>query len=450
MRSRPLIILALAFGALIVLIGLLGFGALRRSRAMHQEMLDRHARFLESEALLRDVPSDLYLTGLLIRDSLLDRSFLMTPYYRKEILEIRASLDERLNAVSRSIEGAELEKVQELREEVVRYWDSIDPILDWTPRQKTALSSTFLLERVVPRRNSVVELASEVQRLNSATLARARQRLRESEDAFSRFVLQVTSLALATGLIVAVVSTRRILTLESQSDLEKRRAESAEAELRLLSLNLVQAQEEERKSLSRELHDVVGQQLTALRMELASLGRERDPNSPRFGPRVEGAKDLVEQTLGTIRDLAMGLRPSMLDDLGLGPALQWEGRDFSRRCGIPVSVQIEGSLDRLPDKHRTCIFRVVQEALTNVARHAQAGNIRIWIHGGEQAVHLTIEDDGIGFNPRQQHRRGLGLLGIEERVRELGGTVEWISQPQKGTTIKLELPAPPAVAEVML
>jgi signal transduction histidine kinase len=146
----------------------------------------------------------------------------------------------------------------------------------------------------------------------------------------------------------------------------------------------------------------------------------------------------------------MGLRPSMLDDLGLGPALQWEGRDFSRRCGIPVSVQIEGSLDRLPDKHRTCIFRVVQEALTNVARHAQAGNICIWIHGGEQAVHLTIEDDGIGFNPRQQHRRGLGLLGIEERVRELGGTVEWISQPQKGTTIKLELPAPPAVAEVML
>ena len=142
----------------------------------------------------------------------------------------------------------------------------------------------------------------------------------------------------------------------------------------------------------------------------------------------------------------MGLRPTMLDELGLGPALRWQGREFSRRSGVPVTVQIDGDLDGLPETHRTCIYRVVQETLTNCARHAQAKSIRISIYGRHDWVKLSIQDDGAGFDPGEAAARGLGLIGIQERVRELEGTVTIISQPEKGTIVEVEVPVGRGVA----
>jgi signal transduction histidine kinase len=138
----------------------------------------------------------------------------------------------------------------------------------------------------------------------------------------------------------------------------------------------------------------------------------------------------------------MGLRPSMLDDIGLGPALQWQAREFSRRSGISAVVQLDGALGGLPDDHRTCIYRVVQEALTNCVRHAGAKGIRVSVHGGSDLVNVTIQDDGIGFDPEHPVAEGLGLVGIRERVRQLGGTVAITSQAQKGTIVTVELPLP--------
>jgi signal transduction histidine kinase len=132
----------------------------------------------------------------------------------------------------------------------------------------------------------------------------------------------------------------------------------------------------------------------------------------------------------------------MLDDLGLGPALEWQAREFSRRHGVPVTVQLEGALDCLPDGHRTCIYRVVQEALTNIARHAEASEIRVSLHGARDRAFLTVQDNGVGFDFDSRHSRGLGLLGIQERVRELGGAVTWTSQPGRGTMLSAEIPVP--------
>jgi signal transduction histidine kinase len=138
--------------------------------------------------------------------------------------------------------------------------------------------------------------------------------------------------------------------------------------------------------------------------------------------------------------MAMGLRPAMLDDLGLGPALEWQGREFSRRNGIPVDVQIDGLVEDLPEAHRTCIFRIVQEALTNCARHAQAKSIRVTLHGRQDAVLLSVQDDGVGMAGGWPASRGLGLIGVEERARELGGQVTISSQPGKGTNLRVEIP----------
>jgi signal transduction histidine kinase len=246
------------------------------------------------------------------------------------------------------------------------------------------------------------------------------------------------------GVLVAGASLFRIHRLERRAAHERRRIEQAEIELRRLSQQLVRAQEEERRHLSRELHDHLGQMLTALRVEMGNLERLRGASPEVFRDHVLAAKHLAEDSLRSVQDMAMGLRPSMLDDLGLGPALEWQAREFSRRYGVPVEVKLEGEIDGLPDTHRTCIYRVVQEALTNVARHANAGQIRISVHGGRDQASLTVADNGSGFDVKQGQGKGLGLVGIQERVRELGGTVSWTSQPGRGTVLSAEIPAPQA------
>ena len=123
-----------------------------------------------------------------------------------------------------------------------------------------------------------------------------------------------------------------------------------------------------------------------------------------------------------VRDLALGLRPSMLDDFGLQPALEWQARDFTRRCNVPVALSMTGALDTLTDQHRTCVYRVVQEALTNCVRHAQAGRISVDVRARDEFLDVSVSDDGVGLDPRRR-AGGFGLRGIEERVRELGGSV---------------------------
>src|SRR5436305_95683 len=131
----------------------------------------------------------------------------------------------------------------------------------------------------------------------------------------------------------------------------------------------------------------------------------------------------------------MGLRPSMLDDLGLGPALQWQAREFTSRSGTQVKLDLEGDLSELPEEHRTCFYRIVQEALTNCARHSQATRIHIRLNGDQERISLTLDDDGSGFDRKKQTKPSLGLIGMEERARDLGGTLTLRSTPGKGTTV---------------
>jgi signal transduction histidine kinase len=277
-------------------------------------------------------------------------------------------------------------------------------------------------------------------RINDENLSRARQRLAASQNTLHNFLLQMMAFTLGLGIIVAVLTTRRVAVLERQHNEQTKQIEQTQNNLRRLSRRLVQAQELERQALSRELHDEVGQMMTALGMELGHLETLRSGNIVAFRSRIEDAKRLNADAMRAIRDLAMGLRPSMLDDIGIEAALQWQGREFSRHTGVPATVRVDGSLDSLNDSQRTCIYRVVQEALTNCARHAKAKHVLVLLQADVHGVIVTVQDDGIGFNAAAA-RGGLGLLGMQERVQELDGTVTITSQPRKGTTIRVELPA---------
>jgi signal transduction histidine kinase len=136
----------------------------------------------------------------------------------------------------------------------------------------------------------------------------------------------------------------------------------------------------------------------------------------------------------------------MLDDLGLGSAVQWQARQFSKHSGIPVNVEIEGLPSSLPEEYRTCVYRLVQEALTNCARHSQAKTIDVRVINRDGQLFVSITDDGVGFEPASMRGRGLGLIGIEERVMELGGKLTLLSQPRKGTALTARIPVREEVA----
>jgi signal transduction histidine kinase len=399
-----------------------------------------HEEYTRREALLDEVRSGIYLSSLLVRDYLLDPSHITAGMHRQRLLRIRSSMTGALSKLANSGSEEERAAIGRLLPEMDAYWDTMDPIFEWTPGQKLAFSSLFLRRQVLPRRTTVLNTAEELVVLNEASFRQQQQKINRSIEDFRKYTLRTLSITIALGLLVSGASVLRLSRLEKRAEQAYLRTERAEQELRRLSQQLVQAQEEERRRISRELHDEVGQMLTALRFELGNLEAVRGGPDPEFREHMKDAKDLAEKTLRAVRNIAMGLRPSQLDDLGLGPALEWQSREFSRRTGIPVELQLEGLPADLPDAHRTCVYRVIQEALTNCARHSRAKNIRVAVHAATDLLSFTVQDDGVGFRPAPHRWTGFGLTGVEERVRELGGAVEIHSQPGRGTSLRAEIP----------
>ena len=441
MYSRSsLFVLAIGFGFLIVLIAILGFGAIRRADTIYRDMKTAQDSYSETETFRRGIATDIYLADILLRDYLLDPSAETVPRHRQELLVIRDSLQERLDKLSGRMPENDSPGLARLQAEVEAYWDSLDPIFEWTPKEKAERSWVFLARRVLPRREAVVSLVREVARMNTENLERERQRLQNSQDVLHQFLLRMIAVVLIPGSFVALLTTYRVLVLERRHDAQRKQIEATQNNLRRLSQRLVQAQEFERAALSRELHDEVGQMMTALGIELGNLEALRHRDGDAFEKRMEDVKRLNADAMRAIRDLAMGLRPSMLDDLGLEAALQWQGREFSRHTGVPATVQVGGAPDHLTDAQQTCIYRVVQEALTNCARHAKANHVLVSLGTQQDDIVVIVKDDGIGFNPLASVRGGLGLLGIRERVEALDGRVRIASKPNNGTTIEVQIP----------
>jgi signal transduction histidine kinase len=440
MKYRSWPILVLAFGTLIVLIAVSGVGALRSSRQIYDEVSDLNESYRRTDAILNEVQVEIHVMGVLTRDYLLDVSNISADRYRAELRSVRADMSQRLDRLGNMLNARELARLERLRDEVDAYWTAFRPLFEWTPRQKMALSGLFLRKQVLPRRDAALAIAGELRELAKANLKEQQSRIDRKQRELPVEIGRMLGATLLLGLLVAGGSVYRIVLLERKAEEQHERAAMAGRELRRLSQQLVNAQEDERKSISRELHDEVGQMLTALRMELRRLQDLRNASAREFDEHLEETKQISEQAMRAVRHIAMGLRPSMLDDLGLGPAVQWQAREFSRRSGVPVTVESEGDLSALPERHRTCVYRVVQEALTNCARHAHAREIRITLHGDPGSLTITVQDDGTGFDVKQSRGRGLGLLGIEERVSELGGSVSISSQPGKGAVLSARIP----------
>jgi signal transduction histidine kinase len=210
----------------------------------------------------------------------------------------------------------------------------------------------------------------------------------------------------------------------------------------------ISAQEDERMRIARELHDETCQSLAALLMRFDAALAVKDPEELRA--RISEARSLVDRALGEVHRMIFDLRPSVLDDLGLVPAIQWFAARHLEPRGIAVRCELEGMASRLPPEIETALFRVAQEALTNVARHAGAEAVLIQIARRGDIVELEIEDDGNGFDPGlvagpSPSGRGLGLMGMRERIELLGGSAQIESSPGHGTRLAFRVALPEAV-----
>jgi signal transduction histidine kinase len=437
--NRIWIVLAVGFGLLVILIAFSGFSALDRANQIYAGISSLHEADHQTEELLGYLRSDLQLSAIAVRDFLLNPSADAASAHvelRRMQDSTTASLD-NLQPLTRRQDAA---KFNGMRREVDEYWRSLDPLFTWSPAQRTVGSAAFLRSQVLPKRQAALNLAGEIEELTASGIRQRREEIERRQAELPGYVERVISGTILVGILIAAVSILRIVRLEKLAAVQHAKVRDAEMELRNLSQQLVHAQEEERRSLSRELHDQIGQLLTAVRIGLGNLEEKLGVCAEPVRQQMDQTRRIAEQALRSVRDLAMGLRPAMLDDLGLGAALEWQARQHARLCGVPVTVNLDGNLDELSDAQRTCVYRVVQESLNNIAKHAGATDIQIEVGNRAGLISIVVSDNGRGLDGGGQAGKGLGIVGIKERVRELGGQLTLDSAVGRGTALVAVIP----------
>ena len=276
-------------------------------------------------------------------------------------------------------------------------------------------------------RDATVQLKKFIEMLSQRTVELAASNLELEQEILQRVAVEAA----------LKQSERHYSRLLEQSD-------RLQEQLRQLSRQILSAQEEERKRISRELHDVIAQTLTGINIRLATLKKAAAENTKGLEHNIALTQKLVEKSVDIVHQFARELRPAVLDDLGLIPALHSYAKAFARRTRIRVHLQAFAGVEQLDISRRTVLFRVAQEALTNVSRHAKASRVKLDIRKLPMGIGMNIHDDGKAFNvARVMHGKGnkrLGLLGMRERVEMVGGRFSVKSTPGHGTTVQTEIP----------
>ena len=431
--------LGAGFGGLLAIMALAGIYGIRVLQQIRRNENQIRRQFLLKNHALNDIRAQLHLSGTCVRDYLLEPEPGRAETYRASLEESRRQMESALESFGRQLEPEQTKYYAELSTELSNYWQVLGPIFKWDAKQRRREGYAFLQDVVFPRRAAVTAIAVRIENINEQQLDAGNHRVDSLLSEFQSRLALILLVTLLLGSGMAAFSTWKILRLEARAHAQYEEVVEARRQLEELSARLVQAHEDERRVLSRELHDEVGQALSAVLVELRNLSAESAMQTDEQSRgHVETVKSLVENSVRVVRNMALLLRPPMLDDLGLVPALQWQAREVSKRTSMEVSVAAELVSDDLPDEYKTCIYRVVQEALHNCSRHARATRVRIRVQQEPSRLSLSIQDDGQGFDVRQT--KGLGLLGIEERVARLGGKCEIHSAPGSGTILAIELP----------
>lgn len=442
-RAPVGIVLFTGFAFTIVLWLAAGVDLAFRHETNERERSAATERFLASEQALADLRTSVLLGAIDWRDALLNTGGPdQADAYLAQLNRYREVCAVSLAELRRSGEPlGGSDSLDVLAGEVSEYWASVIPLVTLPPAARATDLRRLLNDRVVPRRESVIRIVARVQALNRSHLEVQRRREADVYGRSRNRFLMTGGAALLLSLLVGAFVSTHVTRLERRLRAELAANAANAVQLHRLSARLVKAQENERRLIARELHDEVGQALTAVKLQLA-VARRSLPEGPAGA--LDEARVITDAALQSARQLSRLLHPPMLEDAGLAAALDWYLKGFSERTGIPVEFVHSGMEERAAVEVETCLFRVVQEATTNIARHASASSCRVYLQRLPSSVALTVEDNGRGFDPngtRPDRGDGVGLLGITERVNDARGTFRIESAPGRGTRITVELPA---------
>ncbi len=400
------------------------------ARSLSRASVEAHAvraRYIENNKLLNDLKMDVINGGTSLRNFLLEPRADAAELHRREVQQARTHALELLSAKQLQESGSAYRHFLAAYGE---YWHTIEPVLAWDAEKRKRDGYAFLRAEASSRRNAMLELATRIGSWNEEQLTNGEREIAGIFDGVEWTIERGMILFLIGGVSLASFVYWRITSLERQAS---ERLELA----RELSTRLLAVQEDERKSISRELHDGVAQNLSALRLGLKEILR-RLPDSEPSRADLDSLGGLTDETLKLTRNLSLLLRPSMLDDLGLAPALRWLAREWQRRAGAVVEVEASEDLDGLAEGVRICVFRVVQEAVNNAILHGKADRVTIRASQEDGRLLVSIQDDGGSFDVSKE--KGMGILGMTERVEKLGGRLSIVSKAGVGTVVMAELP----------
>jgi signal transduction histidine kinase len=437
-HRRTRLILAIGLGGMILLMLAAGIDAVRVLQGSREQSDLIRAHALARVGTLVSIRTKLLLSGTFVRDYLLDPDESRSAEHSSDLRRVWADLEQGLDTYATTPDAKEAEIAGQLRQEIERYWESISPSLNWSNRERRMSGVAFYISVVLPSQASMLEITAEIDDAHSRQVADGESRMAARFGNLRSELLWMLALSLGAATMLATGSAIYIARLERETRFRYDQVAAGRVEMGKLSQRLVAAQEQERKSISRELHDEVGQTLNALLVDAGNLQKRIPEGDVQSRELLSSIQRLADTSVNEVRDIALLLRPSMLDDLGLTAAIQWQAREVSRRTGLAVKVSADAEADHLPEGLSICLYRVAQEALQNVVRHAQAKTVHIELKQEIDRLVLSVHDDGIGFDA--ENIRGLGTVGMEDRLRQIGGVLRVASQPGKGATVVAEVP----------
>jgi signal transduction histidine kinase len=451
-ETRLSIRTSLALGLLVTLAlwTYTGVTFFRHLDAVERDAATVASRYLRAQELLSTVRTQVLVASVRVRDALIDPDPAALPGYHAQVRAAYAVLDDALAAYEPVLgSDPELGAVTQLRREVESFRATVFEVLRRLPGSPGEVRE--LLATVVPRREAAVRVSEETQALNRAAFLQQQVDFAEIHRAAARTTLLRLAASAASTLLVLGVSWGYAGRLERRLVAQVDRGTRLSHELQGATVRLMEAQEEQRRTIARELHDEVGQALTAVRVELSVAQREAAAAGVA-APALAEAERIVAGTIGTVRDLTQLLHPSALDDLGLAAAADVLLRGLGRRHEMDVRLDSQGLEARIDAETERAAYRIVQEALTNVARHADASRCEVALRRTNGGLVVDVKDNGKGFELAAGFPKhpGVGLIGIRERVAQLCGTWSLVSEPGAGTHLHVELPLDPPSSHSLL
>jgi len=436
-------VLRAGYGAVILLLLFAAVEAYRIQATLSEHHIDAYRAYVRRDASLSELRRAIWQAGNAVRDFFIDTRPETAAVLERRLVELKADSDKALAELEAQTHGA---VKPELRTAIADFWTMVQPLASTMMHASDAEHYAFVQQEVSPRRNALHTALRELTETDQAALQRGEAEFYETRRLASQRLILVLGMCVVLSLAVARFSLAHAESLEHAALRQYDAVTQAKSDLEELSARLVDIEEEGRRRLARELHDEIGQSLAVLQIEITNANALPDSRLPAIRERLLRARALTERTVQTVRDISLLLRPALLDDLGLIPALQWLLEDFMRRSGIQCEMVEHNVDEHLPDAVNTCVYRIVQEAIHNSEKHADARKVRVALQQAAGVLTIEIEDDGKGFVPGQPQtaRRGsgLGLIGMRERATRMGGTLEIDSEPGRGTRLRLVVPLP--------